>query len=83
MVEVTITSRAKNFIPLALLRHIAASSEAPHEVNYIGIEGVTAIKGEHVRPDLHSKKNTGSAFGLYANYGTCSVLCVCLQQWPS
>ena len=49
MVEVTISSRAKNFIPLALLRHIAASTEAPEEVSYIGEEGVKAIKGERIR----------------------------------
>ncbi|KAF7975645.1 hypothetical protein HWV62_9097 [Athelia sp. TMB] len=44
MVEVTISSRAKNFIPLALLRHIATSAEAPEEVSYIGEAGIKAIK---------------------------------------
>ncbi|KZP02340.1 hypothetical protein FIBSPDRAFT_880427, partial [Athelia psychrophila] len=44
MVEVTLSSRAKNFVPLALMRLIAASTDAPNEVSYIGGEGVQAIK---------------------------------------
>lgn len=48
MVEVTLSSRAKNFVPLALMRLIAASTDAPNEVSYIGGEGVQAIKGKRV-----------------------------------
>ncbi|EMD40365.1 hypothetical protein CERSUDRAFT_110960 [Gelatoporia subvermispora B] len=44
MVDVTFKARAANFVPLALLRRIAAASEPPHEVAYIGEEGVNAIK---------------------------------------
>ncbi|KAJ3013931.1 hypothetical protein NUW54_g1444 [Trametes sanguinea] len=45
MVDVTFTRRAPHFVPLSLLRSIAAASEPPEEVSYIGTEGVNAIKG--------------------------------------
>ena len=50
MVEVTFKSRAKNFVPLSLLRRIAASSssDVPEDVSYIGEDGVKAIKGAYV-----------------------------------
>jgi len=43
---VTLVSRAKHFIPLALLRYIAALSppEPPSDLGYIGQNGVKAIK---------------------------------------
>ncbi|EGO02255.1 hypothetical protein SERLA73DRAFT_14257, partial [Serpula lacrymans var. lacrymans S7.3] len=46
MVEVTFVARAKHLVPLALLKHIAAlaSGEAPSEVDYIGADGVKAVK---------------------------------------
>jgi len=45
MVDVTFEARAAHFVPLALLRRIAAASEPPSEVAYIGEDGVKAIKG--------------------------------------
>ncbi|KAI0355407.1 DUF55-domain-containing protein, partial [Trametes cingulata] len=45
MVDLTFVRRAPHFVPLSLLRNIAASSEVPEEVSYIGEEGVSAIKG--------------------------------------
>lgn len=47
MVELTFKSRTANFVPLSLLRRIAASpgSDAPSDIPYIGAPGVQAIKG--------------------------------------
>ena len=47
MVDVTFKSRAANFVPLSLLRRIAATSGsvAPSDIPYIGVPGVRAIKG--------------------------------------
>lgn len=47
MVDVTFISRAKHFVPLALLRHLADSSstEPPTELEYIGSTGLRSIKG--------------------------------------
>lgn len=47
MVDVTFISRAKHFVPLALLRHLANSSstEPPTELEYIGSTGLGSIKG--------------------------------------
>lgn len=47
MVDLTFTSRAKHFIPLALLRCIAelAPQQSPKEIAYLGDHGIKAIKG--------------------------------------
>jgi hypothetical protein len=45
MVELTFVSRAKNFVPLALLKYISESSTLPAEIDYIGDSGAKAIKG--------------------------------------
>jgi hypothetical protein len=47
MVDVTLSCRAKHFIPLALFRYIAAllPSELPSEIEYVSENGVKAIKG--------------------------------------
>lgn len=45
MVEVTFVSRAAHFVSLSLLKSIAASSDAPEDVVYIGEKGLNAIKG--------------------------------------
>ena len=47
MVELTFTSRAVHFVPLALLRYIAdlAPQVLPEEIAYIGDHGIKAIKG--------------------------------------
>jgi len=47
MVDLTFTSRAQHFIPLALLRLVAdlPPSEVPEELAYIGQEGIKALKG--------------------------------------
>ncbi|KAF9527968.1 PUA-like domain-containing protein [Crepidotus variabilis] len=46
MVDLTFSSRAQNFIPLALLRLIAdrPNSDLPEEISYIGEKGASAIK---------------------------------------
>ncbi|KAH7916802.1 PUA-like domain-containing protein [Hygrophoropsis aurantiaca] len=46
MIDATFIARAKYFVPLALLRHIADSSnvEPPDEIGYIGVDGVQSIK---------------------------------------
>ncbi|OBZ70242.1 Thymocyte nuclear protein 1, partial [Grifola frondosa] len=45
MVDVAFVARAKHFVPLSLLRNIAAAWEPPSEIAYIGEEGLKAIKG--------------------------------------
>ncbi|KAI0268329.1 DUF55-domain-containing protein [Gloeopeniophorella convolvens] len=46
MVDVKFASRAKHFVPYPLLRDIAAGGEEPSaNVEYVGEEGVKAIKG--------------------------------------
>lgn len=47
MVDLTFQARAKNFVPLSLLKRIASTSTAqpPSDVDYIGEDGVKAIKG--------------------------------------
>ncbi|TFK43923.1 EVE domain-containing protein [Crucibulum laeve] len=45
MVELTFSIRAKNFVSLALLKHIAESSSLSKEIEYIGEDGAKAIKG--------------------------------------
>jgi hypothetical protein len=49
MVNLKFTARAKHFIPLALLRHIADSTadDPPEEIKYIGERGVKAVKSEY------------------------------------
>ncbi len=46
MVDLTFVSRAKNFIPLSLLRTIAGAqlSSIPEDIAYLGEDGVEAIK---------------------------------------
>jgi len=47
MVDLTFASRAKNFVPLSLLRTIAGAqlSAIPEDIVYLGEDGVKAIKG--------------------------------------
>ncbi|EIW61404.1 DUF55-domain-containing protein [Trametes versicolor FP-101664 SS1] len=45
MVDVTFVRRASHFVPLSLLRGIAAASEPPEEVAYIGDDGMKAVQG--------------------------------------
>ncbi|KAJ8698653.1 hypothetical protein PTI98_005338 [Pleurotus ostreatus] len=47
MVDLTFVERAKNFIPLALLRYIGdiPSTTPPPELEYVGEDGISAIKG--------------------------------------
>lgn len=47
MVDLTFTSRAKHFIPLALLRYISDLNPQvlPEELAYLGDHGIKAIKG--------------------------------------
>ncbi|KAG6825716.1 hypothetical protein H0H92_002716 [Tricholoma furcatifolium] len=44
MVDLTFSSRAKHFVPLALLRFLCESSTLPPEVNYIQEDGLKALK---------------------------------------
>ncbi|TFK46913.1 DUF55-domain-containing protein [Heliocybe sulcata] len=46
MVDLSLKTRAKHFVSLALLRHIASlsSTAAPAEIDYLGERGVKAIK---------------------------------------
>ncbi|KAF9067636.1 PUA-like domain-containing protein [Rhodocollybia butyracea] len=45
MVDLTFKSRAKNFVSLALLKHISENaSELPDDLAYIGADGANAIK---------------------------------------
>ena len=47
MVDLTFTSRAKHFVPLALLRYISDLNPQvlPEELAYLGDHGIKAIKG--------------------------------------
>jgi hypothetical protein len=47
MVDVTFTSRATHFVPLALLKHIAGGSfsEPPAELQYMDEDGIKAVRG--------------------------------------
>ena len=47
MVDLTFTSRTKNFIPLAILRFLSSTvlEDVPQELKYIGAHGLKAIKG--------------------------------------
>lgn len=47
MVDLTFRARAAHFVPLALLRRLAAlpSSTPPPELKYLGAAGVAAVKG--------------------------------------
>ena len=56
MVDLTFNSRAKNFVPLALLRYISTVSlpssaddepDIIEEISYLGRKGVAAIKGTY------------------------------------
>ena len=49
MVDLTFKSRAKHFVPLALLKRIVEfpSDQVPEDVSYIGLEGCKAIQGWH------------------------------------
>lgn len=49
MVDLTFNVRAKHFVPLSLLKRIAASpsSGPPSDVGYIGEDGMKAIKGAY------------------------------------
>ena len=46
MVELTFSARATHFVPLWLIKRIAAASEAPTDVRYLSNEDVKAIGGE-------------------------------------
>jgi len=45
MVDLTFVSRARHFVPLSLLRYVVDNPGLPEEIQYIGEEGVMAIKG--------------------------------------
>ena len=52
MVDVQFKSRATHFVPYRLLREIAAGDARPStDIEYIGEEGVKAIKGDLKRRD--------------------------------
>ena len=81
MVDVTFRARAKNFIPLSLIKHLASLSpssssptDPPDEVEYIEKEGMKAIKGSFRHTNTYP-----SLIGLllYRNgpHQPCSVKC--------
>lgn len=47
MVDAKFISRARHFVPLSLLRHLASLTSAipPDAVSYVGEDGIHAIKG--------------------------------------
>jgi hypothetical protein len=47
MIDATFSTRAAHFVPLSYLRTLAAyaGAEPPEAVEYIGAEGLQAIKG--------------------------------------
>jgi hypothetical protein len=45
MVDLEFDERASNFVPLSLLREIAAKGTKPDGVDYLGSEAVGAVKG--------------------------------------
>lgn len=51
MVDLTFVSRAKNFVPLSLLRTVAGAQlpAIPENIAYLGEGGVEAIKGISTR----------------------------------
>lgn len=63
MVDVTFKSRAKHYVPLPLLRHIAVSSDLSKDMSYIGEDAIAAIKGQ---PSLFS---SGSILTLASRNG--------------
>ncbi|KAI0309050.1 component of IIS longevity pathway SMK-1-domain-containing protein, partial [Amylostereum chailletii] len=66
MVDVTFTARATHFVPYPFLRDVGASgsAEPPEGVEYIGVEGVAAIKGMELvrRGRLSVQKVEAKAF---------------------
>lgn len=46
MVDVTFKSRAKHYVPLPLLRHIAVSPDLSKDMSYIGTDAIAVIKGQ-------------------------------------
>lgn len=65
MVDVGFKSRVANFVPLSLLRRIAAldaESDPPDDIAYIGKEGVTAVKGPSFNVRLRPKLTPTYAF---------------------
>ena len=61
MVDLTFTSRAKHFIPLALLRYISDLNSQVlllKELAYLGDHGIKAIKGTLVVSDVYIRDLT-------------------------
>lgn len=48
MVDLTFESRAKNLVPLALLKYLSTITSLPPELEYIGLDGLNAVKGSFV-----------------------------------
>lgn len=83
MVEVSFVSRAHHFVPLSLLRSIAASQSVPEDVTYIGKEGTQAIKGASVSISVRlSKHQSAPAQGMtLVTRGRLSVQRVEEEAW--
>ncbi|CAL1700109.1 unnamed protein product [Somion occarium] len=75
MVDVTFRSRAKHFIPLSLIKHLASLSSSsvsdpPDEVDYIGKEGMKAIKdGTHQSRKIERPAGRRDDMGRLGNAG--------------
>ena len=55
MVDAKFIARARHFVPLSLLRHLAylAPTELPEALRYVGEDGINAIKGIVLQLLLH------------------------------
>lgn len=65
MVDAKFVSRARHFVPLSLLRHLAdlPSANPPEAVSYVGEDGINAIKGIVTwRSPLHRRRVPESDF---------------------
>ena len=82
MVDVKLVSRARNFVPLALLRQIAdgPSQSPPTCLDYIGDAGVKAIKGSQTAGSHLTTANTSTDMPLVKR-GRLSVQKVPEQAW--
>ncbi len=86
MVDLKFNARAKHFIPLALLRHIAdaASDQPPEGLGYIGEDGLKAIKGMLTScADIFSKLTDPHSAMHLVSRGRLSVQRVEAEAWEA
>jgi len=84
MVDLTFSSRTKNFIPLAILRFLSSTAleDLPQELKYIGEHGLKAIKGIVLCLNHRSLYKTSYLTGLdLITRGRLSVQRVNQEAW--